>query len=396
MVLGTASQAPTRRRNQNGYLLKWEGRSVLFDPGEGTQRQMLLAGTSAWPIQHICITHFHGDHCLGLPGVLQRMSLDGVPHPVHVLFPASGADYFERLRHASVFADRIDVRPVPVAGDGPVFDDGALSIGAVRLDHEPETFGWWVAEPPGRRMLPARLAALGIRGEAIGRLQRLGSLEADGRRVGVEEVSEHRPGQRMAFVMDTGISDAAVALAADADLVVCEATFSSADVELARRYRHLTAADAARVARDAGARLLVLTHFSQRYADTRILLDEASAIFSPVIAAEDLGRVPLPPAAPRSDRWRPMVGRCDRGPAGPPARRHRPRFRPRTASMARSAATWLANLASRAMRANPGRRSGWRAMKATAALASGVPSGRLSPNTASSVVPSVARSLMAR
>ncbi len=295
MVLGSASQSPTRTRNHNGYLLRWDGRSILFDPGEGTQRQLLLAGASVWPIRQICVTHFHGDHCLGLPGVLQRMSLDGVTHPVHVLHPASGADYFERLRHASVFEDRVDLRPVAVTGDGTVYRDDELSIAAVRLDHRPDTFGWRVEEPAGRRMLPDRLEDLGVRGEAIGLLQRLGTLEVAGRRVHLEEVSEHRRGQCMAFVMDTGITDAAVSAARDADLLVCEATFSSDDVHLARRYRHLTAADAARVARDAGARLLIITHFSQRYPDVRILLDEAAAIFPDVVAAEDLMWVPVPP-----------------------------------------------------------------------------------------------------
>ena len=120
MVLGSASQTPTRHRNHNGYLLRWDDRSVLFDPGEGTQRQLLLAGASATGIHHICVTHFHGDHCLGLPGVLQRLSLDRVAHPVEVLFPASGSVYFDRLRHASAYQDHLDVRPVPVADDGPV------------------------------------------------------------------------------------------------------------------------------------------------------------------------------------------------------------------------------------------------------------------------------------
>jgi ribonuclease Z len=269
VILGTASQAPTRHRNQNGYVLRWDGQSILFDPGEGTQRQMILAGISPWPIRHICITHFHGDHCLGLPGVLQRMSLDGVTHAVDVLFPATGTGYFRKLRHASVFDDRIDVRPLPVAGNGIVTTDGPLSIVAVRLDHEPETFGWRIEEAPGRTMLP-------------------------------EDVSTHRTGQRMSFVMDTGICDAAVDLAADSDLMVCEATFAGEDEQLARRFRHLTAADAARIARDAGARRLVLTHFSQRYPDVRPLLDEAASIFPEVIAGEDLRRVPVP------DRARPV------------------------------------------------------------------------------------------
>jgi ribonuclease Z len=294
VVLGSASQTPTRHRNHNGYLLRWDDRSVLFDPGEGTQRQLLLAGASPTGIRHICVTHSHGDHCLGLPGILQRLSLDRVAHPVEVLFPASGSDYFERLRHASAYQDHLDVRPLPVDRDGPVSTDGPFAIEAVRLDHDPETFGWRIVEPDGIRMLPELLAALGIEGPDVGRLVDDGVLEHGGRRIMVSAVSEPRRGQRMAFVMDTGICDAAVDLAAGADLVVCESTFASADADLARRYRHLTAADAGRVARDAGARRLVITHFSQRYPDVQVLLDEARAVFDDVVAAEDLLRVPVP------------------------------------------------------------------------------------------------------
>ncbi|HLH29102.1 MAG TPA: ribonuclease Z, partial [Acidimicrobiales bacterium] len=266
VVLGTASQAPTRYRNHNGYLLRWEGIDVLFDPGEGTQRQMTLAGVSATRLRAICITHFHGDHCLGLPGILQRLVLEGVTHPVAVAFPAAGADFFERLRRAAVFRDeQLDVRPCPVDADGPVLDLGpGLTLSAARLDHWPETYGWRVEEPGGRTMNPSRLRAAGVAGPAVGELQRRGALEIDGRRVSIDEVSHPRPGQSMAFVMDTGVCEAAVELARGADLVVSESTFAAAEEALARRWRHLTAADAARLAQAASARLLVLAHFSQR------------------------------------------------------------------------------------------------------------------------------------
>jgi ribonuclease Z len=112
--LGTSSQVPTRTRNHNALFLQWDELGVLFDPGEGTQRQMLLAGLSATQITHICITHFHGDHCLGLAGIIQRLSLDGVDHPVEVIYPASGQVFFERLRHASAFWERATLLPRPV------------------------------------------------------------------------------------------------------------------------------------------------------------------------------------------------------------------------------------------------------------------------------------------
>jgi ribonuclease Z len=295
VVLGTASQAPTRYRNHNGYLLRWDDEGILFDPGEGTQRQMLLAGVPVSAVTRICVTHFHGDHCLGLPGVVQRLSLDRVPHPVHAYFPAGGAAYFDRLRWASAFHETSDLRPHPVGGPGVVAGGPPFTLVAGRLEHQIETYGWRLEEPDGRRMLPDRLAALGVEGPDIGTLQREGAVRgAGGRRVTLAEVSEHRPGQRFAFVMDTGLCDAAFALAEGADLLVCEATFLTADADLAHRYRHLTAAQAARIAAESGARRLVLTHFSQRYPDEAAILAEAREVFPDCVVARDLMRVPVP------------------------------------------------------------------------------------------------------
>src|SRR5579875_2710649 len=130
VVLGTASQAPTRRRNHNGYLLRWDGEGFLFDPGEGTQRQMQFAGVTANQITHLCITHFHGDHCLGVPGVLQRMSLDQVSHPVAVYYPAENAVVFTGLRHVTLFHDALDLHEHPVSADGTVLATAAFRLEA--------------------------------------------------------------------------------------------------------------------------------------------------------------------------------------------------------------------------------------------------------------------------
>jgi ribonuclease Z len=297
VVLGTASQVPTRHRNHNGYLLRWDGEGVLFDPGEGTQRQLTLAGVTASAITRICLTHLHGDHCLGLPGVIQRLSLDRVAHPVDLYFPAGSAAYIERLRNAAIFADAVDLRLHP-AGPGTVAAPPPFAVVARPLAHGVETLGWRLEEPAGRRMLPDRLAALGVRGPDVGRLQRQGAIEVGGRRVALGEVSAPRPGQRVAVVMDTGLCDAAFELAEAADLLVCESTFLSQDEALARDYGHLTAAQAARIAAEAGARRLVLTHFSQRYPDEQAFLEEARPIFPEVVVAHDLLRVPLPPRRP--------------------------------------------------------------------------------------------------
>lgn len=300
-VLGTASQAPTRSRNHNGYFLRWDDEGLLFDPGEGTQRQMLFAGVTASQVNRVCITHFHGDHCLGLPGVLQRMSLDRVPHAVEVCYPAENREVFGRLRHASLFRDVLRLAERPVARTDTVTSTPAFRLEAVALSHSVPTFGYRLVEPDGRRMLPDRLASLGIGGPDIGRLQREGRLTADGRLVTVEQVSEPRPGQRFAFIMDTRLCDAAFALADQADMLVCESTFADAEAGLAQEYGHLTAGQAGRIAAESGARLLVLTHFSQRYdaGDDRLLVDEAAASFGgPIVLARDLDRIPVPPRHP--------------------------------------------------------------------------------------------------
>ncbi|MDA8073449.1 MAG: ribonuclease Z [Actinomycetota bacterium] len=299
VVLGTASQAPTRHRNHNGYLLRWDGTGVLFDPGEGTQRQMTLAHVAVSAVHRICVTHFHGDHCLGLPGVVQRLSLDAVDHPVEICYPAGGQIYVDRLLGASVFEVRADVRLRPVHSAGTVDPGPPYALVAERLDHGPETIGWRLVEPDGRTMMPDRLAAAGVSGPSVGELQRAGKVRsATGRVVHLHEMSVARPGQVMAFVMDTGLCDGAFRLAERADLLVCEATFAEADAALARTYRHLTARQAAQIALESGARRLVITHFSQRYPDERRLLDEARAVFPGVVAAHDLEHVPVPARRP--------------------------------------------------------------------------------------------------
>ena len=299
VVLGTASQAPTRSRNHNGYFLRWDDEGLLFDPGEGTQRQMLFAGVRASQITHICITHFHGDHCLGLPGVLQRMSLDRVPHPVDACYPGQNQEVFARLRHAALFDDVTILRERPVAGGGTVLQAPAFRLEAQPLSHTVPAIGYRLVEPDGRRMLPGRLAALGITGADIGRLQREGSLATGGRVISLEQVSEPRPGQRLAFIMDTRLCDAAFALAEGADMVVCESTFADTEAALAHEYGHLTAGQAGRIAAESGARLLVLTHFSQRYdrcGGSQRLAEQAAMTFGgEVVLTRDLDRIPVPP-----------------------------------------------------------------------------------------------------
>jgi ribonuclease Z len=290
VVLGTASQTPTRTRNHNGYFVRWDADGFLFDPGEGTQRQMLYAGVAATDLTRICVTHFHGDHALGLPGVIQRLSMDQVAHPVTVHSPAGGADFLHRLRHATSFYERAELVEAPVTGPGPQVAGATWTLSAQPLEHPVECYGYQLVEPDGWRMLPEALAAHGVHGPAVGVLQREGSW----RGVTLAEVAVPRPGQRFAFVMDTRLCDGVYALADRADTLVIEATFLARDTDLASRFGHLTAAQAAAVAADCGVGTLVLTHFSQRYPDPVEFEREARTHFDgELVVAADLTRVPL-------------------------------------------------------------------------------------------------------
>jgi ribonuclease Z len=297
--LGTASQVPTRNRNHNALFLAWDGLGILFDPGEGTQRQMTHAGLSATQVTHIVLTHFHGDHCLGLAGVLQRLSLDRVPHPVPVVYPAGGQVFFDRLRYASVYQETATLVPQPLdvsaGGEAEAFRVGGLRLLARPVEHGVDCLGYRLEEDGGRRMVPNLLDRAGVRGPAVGELQRAGEVAVGDRTVRLDEVSEPRPGQAFALVTDTRPCDAAAALARAADLLVCEATYLDRDRQHAHEHYHMTAAQAADLARTSGARRLVLTHFSQRYPDHEDFHREASAAHPDVVVAADFTRVAVPP-----------------------------------------------------------------------------------------------------
>ena len=294
IALGTASQVPTRERNHNGYFLRWDTEGFLFDPGEGTQRQMIFAEVSASSITKIFITHFHGDHCLGLAGVLQRLSLDRVPQTVQIFYPASGEKYIENLQNASIYYNTAKIEKVLISGEGVIFRGKDYVIESYRLDHSVECIGYRIQENDSVSLLPEKLEEFGIRGRDVGKLKDEGSIEIKGRTIAVEECSIEKKGQSFAFVMDTRVCENAFRLAKDVDLLVCESTYLRSETTEAASNGHLTAIQAAEIAHKAKANLLVLTHFSQRYQNIQNFLTEAKEIHQNSFVVRDGDFVDLP------------------------------------------------------------------------------------------------------
>ncbi len=294
--LGTGAGIPTRARNVSAVALRLPQSSDiwLFDCGEGTQHQLLRSPLSISQIRRIFITHLHGDHLFGLPGLLASGRLGGVGGEIDIYAPAPIADFLRACRAAS--QDGGGNLRVHEIEPGEILKTDGFTVECRPLRHRIHTLGYRVQEHDRRGRFRVELAReLGIpEGAMYGRLKRGEAVQlADGRTIDPAELCDpDEPGRAFAYCTDTTYCDGALELARNADLLVHEATFATPDHELARRSAHSTAAMAARVAHEARARLLVLTHISPRYGKDRPLteedlLDEARHVFPNTRLARD-------------------------------------------------------------------------------------------------------------
>src|SRR5581483_1918893 len=209
-ILGCSSQQPTRKRNHGGYLIRWKGEGFLFDPGEGTQRQFIFANVAPTCVTKIFVSHFHGDHCLGLGSMLMRLNLDKVPHPIHCYYPASGQVYFDRLRHGTIYHQTIQIIEHPIKHEGIVEEDGNFRIEARFLEHGVENIGWRITEKNTRKFDQEKLIAAGVRGPNVRILEQKGEILVDGKKVFLDDVSHIKHGDSLAIAIDTLPCQAAI------------------------------------------------------------------------------------------------------------------------------------------------------------------------------------------
>ncbi len=300
--LGTAAALPTAGRHLSALALERKGRVLLFDCGEGTQYRLLHADLSRVRVDAIFITHLHGDHCYGLPGLLSTLALQQRDDPVTLVVPPGGRAMLEAIPGSDPeglpFGLRITEVEVPLSR-AVVYETDEFSVEARPLAHRGFAMGFRFEEHerPGR-FEPEQAQALGVsEGPAYGRLQNGTPVTtADGTTVEPAQVTgPPRPGISVAYVTDTRPCDGGRALAADADLLYHDATFADDHQERARKTGHSTARQAATVAHDAGAAGLLLGHLSARYSDPAPLVREAREIFPGAEVAKELRRYALDP-----------------------------------------------------------------------------------------------------
>ena len=294
IILGCSSQQPTRQRNHGAYLFRWNEEGLLFDPGEGTQRQFIFANVAPTVVNRIFVSHFHGDHCLGLGSMLMRLNLDKVTHPIHCYYPASGKKYFDRLRYGTIYHEQINVVEHPVSEEGIVHDDGQFKIEARFLEHSIENIGWRITEPDERKFDRNKLNEYGIKGPMVRDLHDHGKIEVNGKTIVLDDVSHIRRGDSIAIVIDTRNCPNALKLSQNAEVLLCESTYLDEHRDLARRHYHLTALEAAQIAKQAQVKKLILTHFSARYLNLKLFENEARTVFANSYAADDLLVFPFP------------------------------------------------------------------------------------------------------
>ncbi|TCK07849.1 UNVERIFIED_ORG: RNAse Z [Anoxybacillus amylolyticus] len=302
LFLGTGAGVPAKERNVSSValqLLGERGATWLFDCGEATQHQILHTAIRPRRIEHIFITHLHGDHLFGLPGLLGSRSFQSGETPLTVFGPKGIRAFVETALAVSGTKLRYELNIVEI-DEGVIFDDERFSVIAKRLDHGMPSYGFRVVEKdlPGP-LLVERLQALGVRPGPIYQEIKQGKTVVldDGTVIdGREFVGPPQKGRIVAVLGDTRFCEAAIELARDADVVVHEATFAAAEQQLAHDYFHSTTTDAAEVARRAGAKRLILTHISSRYQGEAALqlVAEARSVFPNTELAVDFASFSIP------------------------------------------------------------------------------------------------------
>ncbi len=284
--LGTSASLPTKSRALSAVALEHEGDVLLFDCGEATQMQMLRYKINLARLRAIFITHIHGDHSIGIAGVVRTLALGRRTEPLRIFVPRGAERAVRALIRfdGSIMGYRIAVEGI---GGGTVYKSKDFVVRAFRLRHSVATYGYAFVGSDRTRFDNGKCAALGIRGRMFSELQRRGFICIGKKTIRLESVSRRVPGKRVVYAVDTRPSANTVKVAEMCDMLIHDATYASELASYAAERMHSTAAEAAAVAKKAKAKALALTHISARYSDASRLLEEAKKIFPHALLAHD-------------------------------------------------------------------------------------------------------------
>ncbi len=287
--LGTGSAIPTAKHNHPSLLLQYKDENILIDCGEGTQRQIRVAHLNPCKITKILITHWHGDHVLGLPGLLQTLMFSNYNKQLDIYGP-KGTKKMTEL-YLSLFVGKSDQLKIQVheLENNDIIDEKDFFISCKSMSHDTESLAYSFNIKEKTRINKAKLKKLKIpNSPLIAQLLQGKTIEINKKKINPKNLLYKEQARKITIIMDTKFNQNAVNLAENSDILISEATYSAQEKELAQNHFHLTSADSAEIARKSHAKKLILTHLSQRYEiNPKIILNEAKKIFKNTIIAED-------------------------------------------------------------------------------------------------------------
>ncbi len=296
IFLGTSSAVHSKDRNHPSIAIRAFGEVFLFDCGEATQKQILQTNVSPMKISKIFLTHYHGDHILGLPGLLQSMSLNGREKKLTIYGPKGLNKIKDAIYSLGYCAIEYPVEFIEI-DSGIIIDNEEYFIQAQRVRHNVPALAYSIEEKKKPRFLRDKAIELGVPvGPAFGRLHNGEEVEIDGRIIKPEQVlGEPRKGIKITYSGDTRPCEEMIMFARDSTILIHESTFLKQDYTNAEEYAHSTSIDAAYVAKDSNSKELILTHISTRYSEdyAEIMLKEAQSVFENTRLANDFMEIEL-------------------------------------------------------------------------------------------------------
>lgn len=290
--LGTSSRIPTANQNPTSILLKHKEENILIDCAEGTQRQFRKASLNPCKITRILITHWHGDHVLGLPGLLQTLAASDYNKRMVIYGPKGIKQKINDLLSLFKFERNysLEIQEIRSNNNNPkkIFENEDIFIEAFPLEHGIPSLGYSLIRKGKLRLNKDKIKEIGIQGPILGKLQKGEDVLFEGKKIKVKDMTYNEKSSKISILLDTAFRKRFFKYANNSDLLILESTFSKDSQDKAKEYNHMTSEQAAEIAKASDSKKLVLTHISQRYArDKKIILSEAKNIFSKTTLAKD-------------------------------------------------------------------------------------------------------------
>ncbi len=290
--LGTSDAIPSAERNHTSILLNYKDENILIDCGEGTQRQFRKAKLNPCKVTRILITHWHGDHVLGIPGLLQTLSFSGYNKTLFIYGPKGTKDFVNQMLKTFVFQKNFEIKIEEVIGK--FIDTKDFYIEAEKMRHGVPCNAYTFVKKGALRINKDKLVKTKIHGSVLKKLKEGEDIIYEGKKYLAKNMTYGEKEKKISFVFDTSFNDRIIPFVKNSDLLICESTFGEELEDKAGRYKHLTAKQTAEIAKKSKSKKLVLTHISQRYSkNPKKILNAAKKIFKNSVLVNDFDKIEI-------------------------------------------------------------------------------------------------------